>query len=271
MTICERDVRAAGWYRLDVGPSELRGSPDLSAVRELQIRTYSGSGPFRMAVDSLRTTERAERGAVMLTFDDNKRSQYDTAFPIAREFGLPGVVSVMPHTVGDSSRIPLAGMHEMKRAGWDVVSHLQHEKSIPEMRPGRQRRAIRDSKRWLVENGFERGARHVVWPYNDFDAGSLEIASRYHHLGFAFGGCPVGRRVTGPLSIGRVHGDEVERSKRMIGLAAEYNDLAVIMYHTIGADDDRIGEEGFREVMARIDRADVDVITATDLWESLPT
>ena len=44
------------------------------------------------------------------------------------------------------------------------------------------------------------------------------------------------------------------------------------MYHTVGDDseDDYIGEDEFRDVIAHIDRADVDVITATDLWESLP-
>jgi len=268
---CERDFKAAGWYRLDLGASTVQGSPDLSEVRELRIRTYSGSGPLRMTVDSLRTTERAERGAVMLTFDDNHYTQYETAFPITEAFGFPGVVGVIPHSVGNSSKNSLGAMREMQAAGWEMVSHPQYDRSIPEMHPRRAREAIRESKRWLIENGFERGAQHLVWPYNDYDAGSLEIASRHHHLGFAFGGCPVGRQVTGSLSVGRVHGDEIERSKRMIDLAAEYNNLAVLMYHTIGADDDRIGEQEFESVMAHIDRADIDIITPSDLRASLPT
>ncbi|PSQ24109.1 hypothetical protein BRD01_04840 [Halobacteriales archaeon QS_8_65_32] len=248
----------------------MHGSSDLTDVRKLQIRTRSGGGPFRMSVDSLRTTERAKQGAVMLAFDDNERSQYGTAFPITEEFGFPGVVSVIPDTAYKDRKIPLDEMEEMGRAGWEMVSHPQDSESIPEMSPRRRHRAIRDSKRWLIDNGFERGAQYVVWPYNDYDGNSLAVASRYHRLGFAFSGCPVGRQVTGPLSIGRVQGDDVERSKRMIDLAAEYNDLAVIMYHTI-SDDDRIGESAFRDVMAYVDRADVDVITPTDLWASLRT
>lgn len=266
---CKRKFNAAGWYRLDFGPTEIRGSPDLTDVRELQIRLRSASSPLEMRVDSLRTTERAARGAVILTFDDNDRTQYETAFPITEGFGFPGTVGVITSSVGKDRKIPLEGMHEMQRAGWEMVSHPQDRESIPEMSERGRRRAIRDSKRWLVDNGFERGAQYLIWPYNDYDRESLEVASRYHHLGFAFGACPVGRRVTGPLSIGRVHGDEVDESKRMIDLAAAYGDLVVLMYHTIGADDDRISEREFREVMRHIDRADVDVITPTDLWESL--
>jgi len=268
---CKRKFNAAGWYRLDFGPTEIRGSPDLTDVRELQIRLRSASSPLKMSVDSLRTTERAERGAVLLTFDDNDRTQYETAFPITEEFGFPGTVGVITDSVGKDRKIPLEGMHEMGRAGWEMVSHPQESESVPEMSSRERRREIRESKRWLVDNGFERGAQHLIWPYNHYDADSLEVASRYHHLGFAYGACPVGRQVTGPLSIGRVHGDEVEQSKRMIDLAAAYGDLVVLMYHTIGSDDDRIGESEFRDVMAHIDRADVDVITPTDLWESLST
>ena len=268
---CKRSFRAAGWYRLDFGPTDVRGSPDLTDVRDLRLRVHSGKGHLRAAIDSLRTTERAQRGAVMLTFDDNHHTQYETAFPITEEFGFPGVVGVIPHSVGKSSKIPLEAMGEMRAAGWEMVSHPQHDRSISEMGPRKARAAIRESKRWLIENGFERGAQYLVWPYNEYDAESLEIASRHHHLGFAFGGCPVGRQVTGPLSVGRVHGDEIERSKRMVDLAARYDDLAIIMYHTVGLDNDRIGEQEFESVMAHIDRADVDVITPSDLWMSLPT
>ena len=236
---CERDFRAAGWYRLDLGPSSVRGSPDLVDVRELQIRTYSGGGPLRMTVDSLRTTERAERGAVMLTFDDNHYAQYETAFPITEEFGFPGAVGVIPHSVGNSSKNSLGAMREMQAAGWEIVSHPQYDRSVPEIRPRKIRTTIRESKRWLIENGFERGAQSLVWPYNNHDAESLTIASRHHQLGFAFGGCSIGRQVTGPLSV--------------------------------GLDNDRIGEREFESVMTHIDRADVDVITPSDLWEALPT
>jgi len=142
---CERVVRSAGWYRLDVGPSETQGSPDLADVRELRIRTYSGSGRFGMSVDSLRTTERADRGAVMLTFDDNDDTQYETAFPITEEFGFPGVVSVIAEGVGDSSRIPLEGMYEMRDAGWEMVSHPQTRTPVPEMTTARKRKVIRES------------------------------------------------------------------------------------------------------------------------------
>ncbi|PSP43622.1 hypothetical protein BRC68_06260 [Halobacteriales archaeon QH_6_64_20] len=81
----------------------------------------------------------------MLTFDDNDDTQYETAFPITEEFGFPGVVSVIAEGVGDSSRIPLEGMYEMRDAGWEMVSHPQTGTPVPEMTTARKREVIRES------------------------------------------------------------------------------------------------------------------------------
>jgi len=120
--VLSRRFRAADWLRLDLGPSEIRGRPDLTNVRELRIEVSSSAAKLRLFVDSIRTTPRPARGSVMLTFDDNYSSQYETAFPIMQQYGFPGVVGVIDSTVGSDSRIPLDGMHEMQAAGWDMVN-----------------------------------------------------------------------------------------------------------------------------------------------------
>lgn len=266
--VLSKGLWRSGWTRHDLGPTAERGAPDLADVREIRIQFWTPDGEAcRAYVDALRTTPRADRGAVVLTFDDNGRSQYETAFPILREYDLPGAVAVIPQYVGEADHIPLDGMREMRAAGWEMLSHPQYDQSFRAMSTERKRTALRDAKRWLVDEGFGRGAQFVVWPYGQYDREALELASDYHHLGFAGGDCPAGRSLTGPMTVSRVTGDDPAKAKAMIDRAARYNQLVVLTYHSVGnSDDDYISESEFEEVVAHLDEADVDVVTPSEVW-----
>lgn len=260
-------VSVGGWHRLDFGPTETVGEPDLTDVREVVLTVYTGGGSERtLRVDALRTVERSpDRGQVLFTFDDGLVSQYEVAYELMAEYEFPGLVCPIPSLVGAEGFVDLDQLREMQEAGWDVASHPQEEEPVPAYPPERQEELIRENKRWLVENGFERGASHIVWPYSGVDATSLDVARRYHSLGFCAGSCPSGVPYTDPLTVSRVDGDDVKDSKRVIERAAEYDRTAVVMYHPIGADGHvSVGE--FENVLAFVDDLDVEVVTASDLW-----
>lgn len=268
-------VSVGGWHRLDFGPTETVGDPDLTDVREVALTVYTGGGrDLALSVDALRTVERAtDQGRVLFTFDDGLVSQYETAYELMDEYEFPGLVCPITSFVGTEGFVSLEQLEEMRDAGWDVSSHPQAADPVPEYPPGRQEEMIRENKEWLVENGFERGARHIVWPYSAVDATSLDVANRYHSLGFCAGGCPSGLPYTDPLTVSRVDGDDVENSKRAIERAAEYGRTAVVMYHPVGTDDratrpaNHITRDEFRRVLAFVDDLDIEVVTASDLWE----
>jgi hypothetical protein len=205
----------------------------------------------------------------MVTFDDNYISQYEIAFRIMQQYGHSGAVGVIGSAVGLDDRIPLEGMHEMQAAGWDMVSHPHSDgpRKLLELSPEEFHTEVRGNKQWLVDNGFERGAQFIIWPFNAYNASSLEFASRYHHLGFSISGTPIGHKPTGPLITGRVNGDDVELAKQAIDFAARYNQLVVLMYHMVG-NDDWVSRSDFERVMAYIDRTNIDTIRPSDLWRS---
>lgn len=263
-------VSTGGWHRLDFGPTETVGEPKLTNVREVVLTAYTGGDrELAFSVDALRTVARStDRGQVLFTFDDGLVSQYDVAYELMAEYDFPGLVCPIPSLVGTEGFASLDQLEEMRDAGWDVSSHPQAADPLPEYPPDRQEELIREDKRWLLENGFERGARHIVWPYSGVDEASLDIARKYHAMGFAVGRCPSGVPYTDPLTVSRVDGDDVEDSKRVIERAAEYGRTAVVMYHPVGADDDHHVSGGqFEEVLEFVDGLDIDVVTASDLWE----
>lgn len=263
--------KLGGWFRMDLGPTVIKGTPELHDVRELRIQSLSHSrSRLRLNVDELRLVPKADRGRVMLTFDDGPVSQYMNAFPVMKEHGFPGVAGVIPWLTSDPDYLGPTQLEEMQSAGWDIVSHPQltdPSRPLPTLPVAEQRRAIERSKRWLLQNGFERGARFVIWPFHAAGAHTLELGSEYHSLGFAGGLSPSGIPPTDPLTIGRVDGESATVAEKMVRFAAQYNQMAVIMYHEVG--NGSLSMADFKRTLQVIDDADVDVITASDLWATM--
>jgi peptidoglycan/xylan/chitin deacetylase (PgdA/CDA1 family) len=259
-----------GWFRMDFGPTEIVGSPDLTDVRELRISTWTGGGSREVFyVDDIRLTERGTDSNVVFTFDDNPISQYERAFPVLEEFDYPAVAGVIPSYVGREDRISKPQLVEMQTSGWDIVSHPQLSEPLPDVSPARQRQAIRSTKQWLIDNGFEDGARFTIWPYGAADGTALATASRYHYLGFGSGGTTNSFTPTGPLTLTRVSGDDPEAARRAVDFAVEYDRTAAIVYHTIEDSEGSIDREEFRNFVEYVADADASVLTASEFWSNI--
>lgn len=258
-----------GWFRMDLGPTVVKGEPDLTDVREIRLQSLAGSRErVRLNVDELRLVPKADRGRVMFTFDDIPRSQYTEAFPLLDEYGYAGVAGAIPWLTEDPEFLSEGQLRELQHAGWDVVSHPQltsPSRPLPTLSRTDQARALERSKRWLVENGFEQGAQFVIWPFHAADATTLELGSRYHYLGFAGGRSPSSIPPTDPLTVGRVDGDNVADARKMIAFAERYRQLTVVMFHRVGRDG--LSTRELEGILDTVEQSELAVITATDLWE----
>lgn len=262
-------VWGAGWVRLDLGPWQELGAPDLTNVTEISVQLYTGGGTsVRCNVDSLRRHPRPEAGRVVLTFNNSLGSHYEQAFDVTEAHGVSGVVSVIPGSTEWEHRIPTWGLQEMQDAGWDVVSSPRSGGGFRNLGPEAQASRIREGKQWLVDNGFERGADVFVWPAGRYDRSSLRVASRYHQFGFAGGSSPTGS-LTEPLVVGRVNGSDRERVERLLDLAAKYDQTLPIAYNAVGNMISGIARESFEETLGYAEDLGLEVVTATDVLADL--
>lgn len=260
-----------GWVRLDFGPTEFVGDPDLTDVREIRIQTWAGNEKaVSCNVDELRTTPKLPEPVVVITFDDGNATQYNNAFPVMQKYGFPGVAGVIPWLTENANRIGADRLAEMRDAGWDIVSQPQGQQALPAYPPEKREEMLRTSKQWLVDNGFEDGARFVIWPLGQADEATLDLGAKYHTMGFLGGRCPSGY-VTGPLTVSRVNGDDVETTLDMLETAKRTSQLLVIKYRTVGGGGNRITTEEFERTMRRIDELGIRAVTASDLWEMQST
>lgn len=264
-----RRLWEAGWLRADLGPLSVNGRPDLADVRRVTVQVYTGRGQgATLLVDSLRRQGRADGGRVMVTFDGGYRSQYEVAFPLMERHEVAGVVGVGPRVPEWDGRASVSELQELSAAGWDVASRPQMGGAPRSVGADEQAASIRASKQYLVDNGFERGADHVVWPRDQYDRTALAAASRYHHTGYARGASPVGM-VSDPLVLGRFKNPALADAKRAIDLAAAHDQLVVLAYTGIGNMRFGVGAEPFDRTLAHARDQGMAFVTATDLWASL--
>lgn len=69
-----------------------------------------------------RTLETLDRDAVIVTFDDGYRDNYELAFPILKQYGVPGVFFI-PTNILENPKLPW----------WDAVSYLVETTTKPQI------------------------------------------------------------------------------------------------------------------------------------------
>lgn len=259
------------WVRVDFGTDRIDTQPDLSDVRELRLtvrRRGDPSGSIDCMIDDLRAVERPGTGKVMFLFDGTLESHYETALEHMESYGFTGVEAVMPEAVGESGRLTIDRLTELRDAGWDMAArprtgaHFLHEYS-----PEEQEGMIKRTKAYLENRGFEDGARHFVTPRNILSPAARDLVEEHHDQAFRFGGGPNALPLTDPHNVGFFSGEAGAETKTYVDYAAEYGQLAVLKFDYIDTENS-ISESAFEDVLDYVDRQDVEVVSASDLLES---
>jgi peptidoglycan/xylan/chitin deacetylase (PgdA/CDA1 family) len=211
----------------------------------------------------------ATTGHVLLTFDHAAPSIYDTAFLILREFGYPALVAAVGDRIGPTrgSLLGLPQLKELQSTGWEIGSHsMSGHPDLTSLSNEEIETQCRNAKQWLLDNGFASEAASIAYPYESANERVAEVAREYFAIGFG-GPYRHGTEIDDPLLVGRINGDDVEATREAIDAAAANGQVLAIMYHTVGADNDRIGASAFRETMAHVrsKNEDLQVITPSIL------
>ncbi|WP_123535432.1 polysaccharide deacetylase family protein [Halosimplex salinum] len=257
------------WVRSDMGVTAVRGDPDLSAVQEVRLvarRRDQDDAAIDVSVDDVRLADAPDAGSVTFTFDDTHESHYETAFPLMEEYGFSGVEGVISDAVYRGDRLDVGMMREMSDAGWDMASHpYVGEKLLTESSAAKQRSVIEGNKRFLVDKGFEAGARHFLTPKNMVGPATMRIVRDVHDSLYTFGGMPNGRPATTDYYNSRIAAANTDRVRQYVDYAAEFGQHLVLNHHAIGAEAGEISESDFAALLEYVDGADVNVVTCSDV------
>jgi peptidoglycan/xylan/chitin deacetylase (PgdA/CDA1 family) len=256
------------WVRIDLGYTGKKGEPVMNAIQELRLMVLTPKGePIDVHIDDLRKIPKPDKGKVILQFDDAVTSQYEVAFKELQKRGWPGGVAVIPDAINSEGNLTTGQMREMRDAGWDMMAHPQAPKPLPAYSEAKQQRLIQQAHNYLKLKGFPKGARHFVAPYNRVSTTTLEIVKQYHETGFMFGACPNNAQQSSNMhAISRIMGKDPQGTRRILNIAEEFNQLAVVTWHSIGDGEEyETSIDDFMNVLDHLKQKDVDVIAPSGL------
>jgi hypothetical protein len=232
--------------RYNFGVDDVESAFDPAAVSAVQIHLWTEESQTpTFWFDDLHFVPRPDTGKVMIQFDDNHVTDYTEALPILEEYGYPAVTFVNPGRIeaetsgvtdpGGYPRITVDQTHELHDAGWVIANHCYNHPELGDLEPDEQEDEIRRGKEWLVEQGFDDGARYFAYPHGSYDATTLELIDEYHDLGFAGGGPVQGYNVNHVLN-SRIGDPSAERMATELERTAEMRGITSFFYHRLEGD-----------------------------------
>lgn len=161
----------------------------------------------------LRDKERSIESFVMLSFDDGYKEIFTKAYPMMKERGLTGMVSIVVGYTGFRNKWDIMGGH-LEHLGWDEISSLledgwsvcSHTITHPDLK-----RCTDDRLKWelelskkIMEQNLKIEIQAVAYPFGRFNLRVLRAAHQVgYRVGFTVGAEPwSGPRV--PLTTIRV-------------------------------------------------------------------
>ena len=116
-----------------------------------------------------------DRG-VILWFDDGLKNTFDIAYPMMKEQGYAGIVSVITDYVGgvfedeeyrDTPCMDLDELRILQQEGWEIVSHSKTHPYLNETSRDQAEDEIIGSKRWINDN-LGVSTNVFAYPYSAF-------------------------------------------------------------------------------------------------------
>lgn len=148
-----------------VAPRERKYWIPEAALRQ-QLEHIRHAGYRTMLLEDLWTDRHVNGGAsaVVLTFDDGRASDYETAFPMLLQAGARAEFFVNTSTIGRPGHLTWAHMEEMQRAGMSFQSHAHEHVALITLPPAQLQKQLGLSKE-LLEERLGRRVRFMAAPY----------------------------------------------------------------------------------------------------------
>lgn len=268
-----RQESSGNWFRLDVGARDVAGLPELESVKKVEVRVRGGGPDTKFWVDDLRRVPSPEDGYAVLFFDDGLESAYTEAYSVLQERDMPATIPVITDRVGDEGYVTMDQLDEVASNGWNVCSHTSTHENLENISRLTAEREIVNAKQWLVDHGFETGARWLVYPYGGFSEAVTDFARDHHDLAFRYMGTrSVGSgRITQEMTASRGDASDIDIAKRMVDLGDLYSDIEMFTFHDVGTGGEGLGvtRSQFEEFVNYLQDSSLKVVTPETVYSDL--
>jgi peptidoglycan/xylan/chitin deacetylase (PgdA/CDA1 family) len=151
-------------------------------ITDVQITVRDNGRPVTVWISRISAIPKTiDHGIVSLTFDDAWSSVYTMARPVMDRYHYAGTAYVTTSFVGTDKHMTVGQLLKLQDIhGWDIASHTVTHPDVSKVQPLEIVRELRNSKVWLMNHGFRRGAEHLSFPFGGFD--NEEVARQVRYL-----------------------------------------------------------------------------------------
>lgn len=262
----------ASFHRLGTAPPDYS---KLAGIKRWRIKVEAVEGKdAAVSFDRLQAVSNLlERGLVTITFDDGYESVYTEAKRRMDKYGFPGVAYVITDLAGAPGRMTLKQLKELQADGWDIASHTKTHKLLVSGKPTAQEiyEELAGSKKWLINNGFERGSQHYASPGGEFNDTILDEIKKYYLTHRTIMEEKECRPAADPYMIkvrNIINTTPVTYVQKCVDEAAANKEWLVLLFHNLSdpADiDTKVTTQAFQAIIDYIAAADVDVATMSEI------
>ncbi len=209
-------------------------------------------------------------------FDDGWKTTYTDAYPVMKEKGFKGILSVVSSYVGCTAFCTEDDLKEMYAYGWDLTNHTDRHQNLTEVSPEEAEAGIVNCFDYLESKGFTRASRNMVPPYcaadeeTDGIIAGHAVTSRVRWSAYNY------LPVTDPYHLGfrEVFSDtSPETVKGWIDEAIENDLWLVLLFHSIEPPADgptKYSKDKFEKIIGCLDekRSDIRVVTISEILDA---
>ena len=271
-----RDLQT-GWNTISLNPEQwsIKEGTSLEDLKNITAMRITVQGKpetsFEVTTDMIMTSSSAVKEAMFtFTFDDGYNTDYTYAFPILSKAGFAGVSYVVTGTIGTSSKLSLEALNLLQDSGWDISSHTASHTYYKLENFEVFKQELIDSRNWLLEHGFTKGADHLSYPggWND-NAIRLEVAKLYKTARLNI----EQRRESIPPSdmyrlkaVPVVTGMSLVTIRKKIDATVKNGQWLILMFHKVipGGTGQDITPEFFEQIVDYLDSINARVVTMSE-------
>jgi len=269
-------VHSGPWATLTFGfgAAQVVGTPDRARIDSIGWAvTDRAAGPVVAQLGGVAFEDEPAQAVVSLTFDDGYDEHVTVAAPAMKRYGFRGTAYVMPEQIGQAgymTREQLAALRDTY--GWDVAAH--HDRPFTSFAPDELERTILGVQRFLLANGFGRGAGHLAYPLGKQEPKVVLPLAREHF--FTARVASGGAETLPPADWHQLRAFNVLRTttpdelQQAVRRAKQHKEWLILMLHWLvdaPTRDTELAPATFEEMLRRIAAEKVAVRPVSEVWQ----
>ncbi|WP_088186318.1 polysaccharide deacetylase family protein [Desulfosporosinus sp. FKA] len=127
-----------------------------------------------------------QRGALpekpfVITFDDGYEDNYQTAYPLLKEYGYTATVFMISSYINEKGFLTWPQLKELAVNGWDIADHTRNHSCLTKLSPLKVLGELESSKKDL-EKGLGHSVDYFAYPYGDLDNAVVQAVKKAGYL-----------------------------------------------------------------------------------------